>query len=71
MAAHSSILAWRIPQSSLAGYSPWGHKESDTTERPTLLTWLPPGPSCGTQDFPSSLWHAGPSVAVYEWDLVP
>ena len=24
MATHSSILAWRIP---------WGHKESDTTER--------------------------------------
>ena len=28
METHSSILAWRIPQ----GYSPWGHKESDTTE---------------------------------------
>ena len=26
-ATHSSILAWRIL------YSPWGHKESDTTER--------------------------------------
>ena len=37
MATHSSILAWRIPQRSLAGYSPWGHKESDTTERPTLI----------------------------------
>ena len=35
MATHSSILAWRIPQRSLVGYSPWGHKESDTTE---LLT---------------------------------
>ena len=34
MATHSSILAWRIPQMrSLAGYSLWGHKESDTTER--------------------------------------
>ena len=33
MAIHSSILAWRIHgQRSLAGYSPWGHKESDTTE---------------------------------------
>ena len=32
-AIHSSILAWRIPgQRSLAGYSPWGRKESDTTE---------------------------------------
>ena len=32
MAAHSSILAWRIPQRSLMGYSPWVRKESDTTE---------------------------------------
>ena len=33
MATHSSILAWRIPwtkERSLEGYSPWGHKESDT-----------------------------------------
>ena len=35
MATHSSILAWRIPhgQRSLVGYSPWGRKESDMTER--------------------------------------
>ena len=33
MATHSSILAWRIPWTEeLAGYSPWGHKELDTTE---------------------------------------
>ena len=34
MATHSSILAWRIPQTEEPGglYSPWGHKESDTTE---------------------------------------
>ena len=32
MAMHSSILAWRIPR------SPWGHKESDTTER-SFLPW--------------------------------
>ena len=33
MATHSSILAWEIHgQRSLVGYSPWGHKESDTTE---------------------------------------
>ena len=38
MSAHSSILAWRIPQRSLAGYSPWGHKESDTTERLSTRT---------------------------------
>ena len=37
MATHCSILAWRIPhgQRSLAGYSPWVCKESDTTERPS------------------------------------
>ena len=37
-ATHSSILAWRIPwtERSLAGYSPWGGKESDATERVTL-----------------------------------
>ena len=33
MAIHSSILAWRIPWTeSLAGYSSWGRRESDTTE---------------------------------------
>ena len=33
MATHSSILAWRIPWTQeLVGYSPWGRKESDTTE---------------------------------------
>ena len=31
MATHSSILAWSILW-SLAGYSPWGFKELDTTE---------------------------------------
>ena len=33
MATHSSILAWRIPWTEEPGnYSPWGCKESDTTE---------------------------------------
>ena len=33
MATHSSILAWEIHgQKSLVGCSPWGHKESGTTE---------------------------------------
>ena len=31
MASHSSIMAWRIPWAS-----PWGHKESDTTEQLSL-----------------------------------
>ena len=36
MAAHCSILAWRIPWTEKpVGYSPWGHKESDTTEKLT------------------------------------
>ena len=35
MATHSSILAWRIPQRSLVGYSPWGHEELDVTGRQT------------------------------------
>ena len=34
MATHSSILALRIPWTEESvGYSPWGHKESDTTKR--------------------------------------
>ena len=33
MAPHSSTLAWKIPWRSLAGCSPWGLKESDTTEQ--------------------------------------
>ena len=39
MAAHSSILVWRIPGTEEPGglYSPCGHKESDTTEQRTLF----------------------------------
>jgi len=37
MATDSSLLARRIPRIEEPGtYSPWDHKESDTTERPTL-----------------------------------
>ena len=33
MAAHSNILAWKIPWVwSLVGYRPWGRKEWDMTE---------------------------------------
>ena len=34
MVTHFSILTWRIPmdRGAWTGYSPWGHKESDTTE---------------------------------------
>ena len=33
---HSGILAWRIPWTS-----PWGRKESDTSEQLSLFTFLP------------------------------
>ena len=38
MTTHSNILAWRIPWTEELGrlYSPWGHKESDMTERLSL-----------------------------------
>ena len=50
MATHSSILAWRIPWTEEPlSYSPWGLKESNTTELLThththththIYTWL-------------------------------
>ena len=40
MAPHSSILAWRIPWTEeLVGYSPYSHKELDTTKWLTPLKW--------------------------------
>ena len=35
MAPHSSTLAWKIPWTEEPGrlHSPWGRKESDTTEQ--------------------------------------
>ena len=39
MTTRCSILAWEIPWTrSLAGYSPWGRKESDMTERLRMHT---------------------------------
>ena len=38
MATHSRILAWEIPWTEGLDYSPWGHKELETTEWLTL-TW--------------------------------
>ena len=41
MATHSSILAWEIPQTDESGtLSPWSHKESDTTKRLSMHTYL-------------------------------
>ena len=42
MATHSSTLAWKIPwaeEPGRLGYSPWGCKESDTTERLHYTTY--------------------------------
>ena len=40
MAAHSSILAWKIPWTRrLVGYRPWGCKESDMTEQLHFLSF--------------------------------
>ena len=37
---HSSILSWEIyGQRSLAGYSPWAHKDFDTTEHIWIFTY--------------------------------
>ena len=49
-ATHSSILAWRTPWTEEPGelYSPWGHKESDTTEA-TQHTCMDGGPNSPAQ----------------------
>ena len=41
MATYSDILAWKsLGRRSLVGYSPWGHKEWDTTEKlGTCQSW--------------------------------
>ena len=37
---HSNTLAWRIPwREEPGGYSPWGRKESDTTEQLHFLSF--------------------------------
>ena len=65
MATQSGILAWRIPQTvSLVGYSPWGHKESDTTEQLTLpskccVTLGHESPLSGPQFHPLKNAHLG------------
>ena len=41
MATHSTILAWKIHgQRSVAGYSPWGRKELDTTEHECICIYI-------------------------------
>ena len=63
MTTHSSILAWRSP----VGYSPWGCKESERTER---LIWTENGHAqCHSQDralHTGSLW---PHPCQQHWAL--
>ena len=42
MAAHSSVLAWRIPWTEVPGGLVWGHKESDRTEHMHSHMFLSP-----------------------------
>ena len=49
MATHSSTLAWKIPWTEECG-SPWGRKESDTTERHHSLTLFTNGHVPGGSD---------------------
>ena len=50
MAIHSSVLAWKIPWTEEpASYSPWGRKESDTTQ---LLILSLPAPLMGSLEDP-------------------
>ena len=55
MATHSSILAWR--QRSLVGYSPWGHKKLDMTERLRSLSLCPPHCKMGVAPLSLGLFH--------------
>ena len=62
MATHSRIIAWKIPlQRSLVGYSPWGCKESDTTERFHFFSHvhhsLAPGKQQGGNTAPTTHSH--------------
>ena len=53
MATHSSILAYRIPWTEgPVGYSPEGHKESDTTEATEhTCMHIPTGSTEGPETF--------------------
>ena len=61
MAAHSSILVWRIPwREDLVGYNPWGCKELDTTSLhfTSFLTIGDSGHPEGRAVAELSLWQA-------------
>ena len=77
MTTHSSILAWKSHGlRTLVGYSPWGHKESDMTERLhfdselysfCVLFATPPVVSC---IMPPRNGHILSPVAVIIWPYV-
>ena len=67
MATHSSVLAQEIPWTEdPGGYSPWGHKESDTTQllnnnnkcfgKPAVCYEDKHNPTTVTQPFHSSIF---------------
>ena len=63
MAAHSSILVWRIPWlEEPGGLSPWGHKESDTIEGLTHYTAAKSLQSCPTLCNPLDSSPSGSAV---------
>ena len=49
MAAHSSILAWKIPWTEEPGYSPWGHREFHASGEGERLIALEPWQGAGDQ----------------------
>ena len=52
-------------QRSLVGYSPWGHKESDTTERLNTHTHLQNSPQgFGAHDYQPALQPLPPTILV-------
>ena len=58
MAIHSSILAWKIPWTQEAGsYSPWGHKELDTTEWLTFLGSIAMNKASGGDGMPVEVFQ--------------
>ena len=68
MAIHFRILAWKIHgQRNLVSYSPWGCKESDTTERMTLsLLWDQPVCSSHAYAHPEvTILHLGGALSSY------
>ena len=64
VATHSRTLAWKIPRTKEPGsLSPWGHKESDTTERLALSPsyWTDSG-----EDKPPGGWASGREMTEQE-----